>query len=266
MKTLEQLANAGKLLVAVDFDGTIAPIVPNPDQARPLPESLGALESLALLDNTFLAVVSGRDLLDLRSRLDTFPSCWLSASHGRVVVAPGDAVSEVPRDPRLDEFRTCHLLPGIRREIKDHSVAFHWRGRDEGVPVGWVRDIQAKSVRMGLVVQEGRQVIEVLTPGSNKADALRELARRCEATAVVYAGDDRTDQAAIVEASETGLGIFLSSGEFPWIPPSDVLVLDSSHSLAAWLSRLALERGLVQGVLVGETSPRPSHAPVVVQA
>lgn len=254
MKSVEQLARAERLLVAVDFDGTIAPIVPHPDQARPLQESLRALEALSRLPDTILAVVSGRDLLDLQGRLEGLPPCWFSASHGRVIVGPGELAPQAGSDPRLEVFQLCHLLPGIRRETKDHSVAFHWRGRDQGVPVGWIRDIEAKAERLGLVVQEGRQVIEILTPGSSKVDALRELSRLCKPTAIVYAGDDRTDQAAIVEASESGRGIFLSSGEFAWIPPSDVLVLDSPENLALWLSRLARERSLAQGRSFAQTA------------
>jgi trehalose-phosphatase len=258
MKSLEQLARSERLLVAVDFDGTIAPIVPHPDQAKPLPESLQALEALSRLPDTVLAVVSGRDLLDLQARLEGFPDCWFSASHGRVIVGPGEVAPRMGPDPRLEVFRICHLLPGIRRETKDHSVAFHWRGRDQGVPVGWIHDIQAKAERLGLVIQEGRQVIEILTPGSSKVDALRELTRLCKPSAIVYAGDDRTDQAAIVEASESGRGIFLSSGEFAWLPPSDVLVLDSPESLAIWLSRLARERSLAQSYSLPDTANLPS--------
>ena len=60
-----QLARTPRLLVASDYDGTLAPIVSDPEQARPLPESVNALRSLASLHETTSAVISGRALRDL---------------------------------------------------------------------------------------------------------------------------------------------------------------------------------------------------------
>ncbi|WP_307722911.1 trehalose-phosphatase, partial [Gandjariella thermophila] len=64
-RALVRLARTPRLLVACDYDGTLAPIVADPERALPLPESVGALRSLAVLHETTAAVISGRALRDL---------------------------------------------------------------------------------------------------------------------------------------------------------------------------------------------------------
>src|SRR2546422_11078408 len=61
-RAIVQIARTPRLLVACDYDGTLAPIVEDPETARPLPESVGALRSLAGLHETTTAVISGRPL------------------------------------------------------------------------------------------------------------------------------------------------------------------------------------------------------------
>ena len=91
-RAIVQIARTPRLLVACDYDGTLAPIVTNPDEARPLPESVGALRSLAGLHETTAAVISGRALRDLAilSRLDR-KSTRLNSSHCLVSRMPSSA-------------------------------------------------------------------------------------------------------------------------------------------------------------------------------
>lgn len=239
-----RIAETPRLLVALDFDGTLAPIVPQPERAAPLPEAVLALKRLAALRDTDLAIISGRDVADLKSRLGTSTSgLWLSGSHGRVILGPDEPLQEVPSDPRLAVIQEVPLLPGVRRENKDYSVSFHWRGRSQGVPLGWLEGIRRRAQEDGLVVMDGRQVLEVMIPGGGGKDAaLRRIFERTGASAVLYAGDDTTDREAILLAADRGQGIFLSSGESIWNPPPSVLVLDGPHSLVGWLNHLAQRR------------------------
>ena len=64
-RALTAVAQVPRLLVACDYDGTMAPIVSNPEDARPLPESAAALQELARLPSTITALISGRALVDL---------------------------------------------------------------------------------------------------------------------------------------------------------------------------------------------------------
>lgn len=239
MSAERAIACAERLLVALDFDGTLSPIVPRPDMARALPGAAAALSRLAALPGVHLAVVSGRDVDDLRRLLADLPPVWMAGSHGRVLVSPGDDIPEVSHDPRLDTFLTRTCPSGVRREPKSFSVAFHWRGRKEGEPTGWLRDLERDALAGGLDVMGGRRVFEILLPGAGKEHALERLRASTGATAVVYAGDDRTDLEAILQAQSCGLGIFVRSGERSWNPPANVLVLDGPDDLARWLERLA---------------------------
>lgn len=242
MTRLERAIGASSLLVALDFDGTIAPIVPTPDQARPMEGVLEAVEALRTCPRTSIAIISGRDVHDLHHRLQDWPSVWLAGSHGRTILAPGQEPGERIEDPRLDWVRSAPLLGGIRRECKEFSVAFHWRGRHEGEPVGWVQNLVQRARGEGLEILEGRQVLEVLVPGDTKDIALLELLERTASASVVYAGDDRTDLEAIRVADERGVGVFVKSGERPWIPPPGVVQLEGPGMLVGWLERLARDR------------------------
>lgn len=242
MTRLEKVVRAERLLVALDFDGTIAHIVPTPDLARPLEGVREAVQVLLECEGTSVAIISGRDARDLHTRLEGWPVVWLAGSHGRTILAPGQEAGRSEEDPRLDWVRDAPLLGGIRRECKEFSVAFHWRGRHEGEPVGWVRNLVLRARAEGLEVLEGRQVLEVLVPGNTKDIALRDLQDRTSSTAIVYAGDDRTDLEAIRVADESGVGVFVKSGERPWIPPPGVVQLEGPGMLVGWLERLAQDR------------------------
>lgn len=239
MSSEHTVARAERLLVALDFDGTLSPIVPRPEMACAHPGAVAALSRLATLPGVHLAVVSGRDVDDLRRLLADFPPVWMAGSHGRVLVAPGADLPEVVRDPRLDVFLACPCPMGVRRESKSFSVAFHWRGRKEGEPTGWLRDLERDALAVGLDVMGGRKVFEIMLPGAGKEHALERLRDTTGASAIVYAGDDRTDLEAILLAQSCGLGIFVRSGERSWDPPANVLVLDGPEDLVRWLERLA---------------------------
>lgn len=239
---LDELAQAERLLVGLDFDGTLAPIAPTADRARILSGSAKALDLLAELPGTTVAVLSGRDLSDLSGKVPGSGRFWLGGSHGRTLIPPGADPLEVDPDPRLEPYRNMPLLPGMRREVKDFSVAFHWRGRTGGEPTGWVKMRREQALKDGLEVMDGRMVLEVLLPGVGKDDALGKVAGACEATAVFFAGDDRTDLEAIRLAQEKGIGIFVYSAERSWMAPEGIQTLDGPEELSAWLLALAEKR------------------------
>lgn len=242
MISMQRVAQAERLLVALDFDGTLAPIVSRPENAVIDPKAAEALEALARLPETVLAVLSGRDLQDLHARIPGHEAMWLAGSHGRLLQRPGAPIPTVDDDPRLVAFRDVPMLRGIRRECKDFSVAFHWRGRKEGEPVGWLRNVREQAERAGLEVLDGRQVLEILVPGTGKEVALERIARECGATRMFFSGDDRTDLEALVVAHDHGLGVFVHSSERAWMAPRGLPQARGPHELARLLKRLAEER------------------------
>lgn len=82
VRATRRISSADRLLVATDFDGTLAPIVADPAAARALPDSVAALHALADLPNTTVAIVSGRSIADLHTLLGDPGALYLIGSHG----------------------------------------------------------------------------------------------------------------------------------------------------------------------------------------
>jgi trehalose 6-phosphate phosphatase len=190
-------------LVGFDFDGTLAPIVARPHDARiPLPV-LRRLRALAA--RVPVAVVSGRAVADVRARLGFEP--WaLVGNHGAELgagaVTAVTAAAGAPIAAALDGVRRAlHAEHGALREAgvmvedKGLSIALHYRlARDRAAALALVHRLLA-AAGPGFDVQGGKMVANVLPRGApDKADAMRDLARRCGAERVFFAGDDENDE------------------------------------------------------------------------
>lgn len=189
--------------MALDFDGTLSPIVARPEDAVLEPALVGPLEELrGLVGN--LAVISGRDRAALAARL---PSGWLAlGSYGLElpdsISASGYAdgfVPEAVRDALEAAARELEALiegwPGARLEAKSWGRAVHFRGGAEATfddPAS-LTAIRAVAARHGLEVSQGRLVIEVHPRGADKGSAMATLVRRLQPSAAVFAGDDLGD-------------------------------------------------------------------------
>src|SRR5512139_1735956 len=77
-----RVARVPNLLVACDYDGTLAPIVADPTKARPSPESVAAVRALSSLPQTTVGVISGRALRDLAALSRLPAEVRLVGSHG----------------------------------------------------------------------------------------------------------------------------------------------------------------------------------------
>lgn len=205
---LVDLARRGSLLVATDFDGTIAPVVRDPLRARPVPEAARALSALA--EHTPVAVVSGRDLANLAAQCPV-PGVLLLGSYGLEPwwrLNQGEPLPQ-PAEPsprlvllarELEDLTSW--LPGIQVEVKSFGVAVHFRNSPEPRLIGPVvrRLVQQLAAYEGLLLIKGRQVIEVRPPRSgHKGVALANLLDRLRPRGCVYAGDDLGDIPAMQE-------------------------------------------------------------------
>lgn len=214
---LQRAAQAPRLLVAVDFDGTISPLVDDPDDAEALPAAQDALESLAGLAGTTVALVSGRALIDLTDRAGLGPPVRLVGSHG---VEIDDSAAQLP----LGGSQLLALLhgalvaiadgvPGVIVEAKSASVAIHVRQADRAdaervtaaalaVPTGYA----------GVHVLHGKEVVELSVVEPDKGAALDKLRQQSSADLVVYLGDDVTDESAFARLASTDIGVKVGSG------------------------------------------------------
>jgi trehalose 6-phosphate phosphatase len=192
-------------LLVFDFDGTLAPIVRQPDQARMRARTRELLSRLA--ERQPVAVVSGRSRDDLVHRLDGVPARYLVGNHG----------GEWPHEARLSSAarrrvvrwkRTLVLalrtVDGVEIEDKVVSLALHYR-RARAVQVAR-RAVEAATARLAdeAVVVPGKRVVNLTLPGHDKGEALARLRARFRGRPTLFVGDDVNDEPAL-GAREPGL-------------------------------------------------------------
>lgn len=218
---LRELARVKRLLIALDFDGTLAPEVDDPLKARALPEARAAVLRLLAMPNTRVALVSGRSLASLEVVSDLPQSALLVGSHGIEIRldSPDDSVG-------LDaaELRQVDMLNVVLGEVAD-AVDQVWL---EEKPAGFalhtrlatdhhsrVAHLVARSEVAaevtGVTVREGKNVLEFSVRSTTKGEAVEHLRQYTNADAVFYAGDDVTDEDAFAALTPDDLG--LKSGE-----------------------------------------------------
>ncbi|HET6967634.1 MAG TPA: trehalose-phosphatase [Ornithinibacter sp.] len=202
-----------RVLVAVDFDGTLAPLVTDPLRASAVPGGLEALRDAATLGGVTTAVVSGRDLatLEVLTGIGPDDGITLIGSHGAqtnhaelatLVSTTGAAfldeaaaaLLETLRD-ELEAIRSLH--PAIRLEYKPAAVALHTRDVDPSTAQAATKAAHEAARRhAGVHVIPGKEVVELSVSAADKGTTLSALALVSRSNATLYVGDDATDERA----------------------------------------------------------------------
>ncbi|MBO0840566.1 MAG: trehalose-phosphatase, partial [Sciscionella sp.] len=218
-RAVVRIARTPRLLVASDYDGTLAPIVDDPENARPSSESVGALRALAGLHETTAAVISGRALRDLAT-LSRLPSeVHLVGSHGSefdvgFVHAIDERARALLRRLVAELEQITDDERGVMLEIKPASVAVHVRKAPRDVGARVLDAVRTGPASWdGVQVTEGKAVIELAVVATDKGRALDVLRRRVGATAALFLGDDVTDEKAFARLAGPDLGIKVGAGE-----------------------------------------------------
>nr|WP_297426599.1 trehalose-phosphatase [uncultured Actinotalea sp.] len=199
----------GGALLALDFDGCLAPLQDDPEASRALPAAVAALGRLATVPGLHLAIVSGRALGDLSAKAEVPEGTHLVGSHGgeRGHRHDGDVVLD-PFD--LDPERTALLadvtgaladavaaVPGARVERKPASAVLHTRTvPDDAAAARLTEHALALGDRDGVDAMRGKDVVELSVLEVTKGDALAVLREELDVAVVAYAGDDVTDERA----------------------------------------------------------------------
>lgn len=216
---LRELARTPVLLVCCDYDGTLSPIVENPEDARPHRESVAALRLLASYPDTHVAVVSGRSLKDLAALSRLPDEIHLVGSHGSefdagFVRGLKDDQLEL-REEIIEIFKEmADRDPGFQVEIKPASVAFHYRRvTDRTLAEEVVNEIRNTiATDPGVEVKLGKQVVELAVVSTNKGTAIDTLRKQVSAEAVLFMGDDVTDEDGFATMRGPDVGVKIGSG------------------------------------------------------
>jgi trehalose 6-phosphate phosphatase len=217
----------GRLVLLLDFDGTLAPIVDRPEQAAMPGGTRRALERLMAMPGVDVAVVSGRGLADVRERA-AIPGIAYAGNHGMEIHGPGvdrvhpEAAAARPVLERAAGELASAIsgIPGAFLEDKELTLSVHFRL----APRDRLAELNAIIHRVvdplpGVHVTHGKQVVEVQPNVDwNKGKAVLFLLdgmRPPAGAPVLFLGDDRTDEDAFRALRDSGAGDGIVVAEAP---------------------------------------------------
>ncbi len=250
----EGRSRTGRLLVGLDFDGTLAEIVLQPADARLVHGALPVLQRLAARTDTTVAIVTGRGVADARMRV-AMPDLHYAGNHGLEIEGPGilwihpDATSARPAlDQLLRELRQSFAGRGdITLEDKAVSFSVHFRSVEDDAEQAAIARVvhnaaaglpDAKALRL----MGGRRVVEVRPAADwDKGRALHSLRETLEFddAPAIFIGDDVTDEDAFrVLRGPDDLAIVVGEERVPETEAG--AMLPSIRDVISFLEALAL--------------------------
>lgn len=200
-----------------DIDGTLAPIVPDPEDAAVPAETREVLRELAAR-YALVACVTGRRAIEARWIVGVDEIVY-SGNHGLELLRPGAADPELDPSVAGDARRARDFVleldaedvsvAGLRLESKGRIQALHWRGAvDEAAARRHAERIASSAASAGLVPHWGRKVLEIRPVAEiDKGTAVERLLKGSDARSALFGGDDRGDLAAF-----DALGRLVESG------------------------------------------------------
>jgi trehalose 6-phosphate phosphatase len=247
------LREPARALIATDYDGTLAPIVSNPADARPQPAAIAAMQRLTQLVGT-LAVITGRPapaavqlggLAEVPGLIVLGHYGWERWHDGTLVSPPPPAGVAAAR------ARLPALLSGAPEgtwiEDKGHALAVHTRRTAD--PAGALARLASPLAELaesaGLVCEPGRLVLELRPRGTDKGGALSSLATERDAGPVMFIGDDLGDLAAfravreLRAAGHPGVAVCSGSSEAAEVAAQADVVVDGPEGVSELLISLA---------------------------
>ena len=251
---LKELVASRRPAVFLDFDGTPSEIVEQPDAATLVPVAAEALRALAA--QCPVAVISGRDLGDVRARVNV-DGLWYAGSHGFELLAPDgthhqkDAaagVVDILAGAAGQIAETLGDIPGVAVEHKRFAVAIHYRNADPRDVDRVVAETHKLGRSNGLRVTTGRKVIELRPDiACDKGTTVNWLlgyidgddSAELGAVLPLYVGDDITDEDAFDAIQIDGAGIVVRHREDGDRPSAALFSLESPSAVAEFLDRLA---------------------------
>lgn len=199
--TLDHLAHAETLLVCMDFDGTICPLGTDAYSVTPDPQAIAALETLAALPGTDVAILSGRHLDGLRTVCPLGPPVALVGSHGAEPTTGGPELTREDREyldgiqRELEQLTNGH--PGAFVEVKPYQRVLHvvkLAATDPDTAAALLQNALHLPTH-GRPVTPGHNILEFSAVDITKGSWLE--AEKTDYSATLFAGDDVTDETAL---------------------------------------------------------------------
>jgi trehalose 6-phosphate phosphatase len=261
---LEAILRApSETLIATDFDGTLAPIVEDPEQAYADPNAVAALGRLGEHVGA-VVVITGRPVraavqlgrfrgvagLQLMTILGQYGVERWNAADDEYLLPPDPAqISAVAEE--LPKILDSLGMSEARIEDKGRAIAIHTRSLPD--PKGALARLEEPlgdlAARHGLMLAPGKNVWEIRTPDMDKGAALRAIVEETGARQVIFAGDDLGDLPAfravreLATAEVAGLLVCSASTEEDALTELSDVIVEGPPGLAAWLNELAERLG-----------------------
>lgn len=258
-ETLKSRLKDRHLFLFLDYDGTLAPLMPRPNDAILPDETRLVLSELSGERNLLLAVVSGRKLDDVKRKVGLERIIY-SGNHGLELSSPKVKFEELAspgyrcilRSIRDDLVRRLSGVPGVVIEDKDITLSIHYRMVEQGnIPVVKTLFHEATIVHLirgKIKVKEQKAILEVWPPVNwDKGKIVNWLLARQELAAdsgdrfPVYVGDDMTDEDAFRALKCRGLTVFVRNR--PGDSAADYYLRDQAEVAQLLKRLLAMERG-----------------------
>ncbi|WP_191089881.1 trehalose-phosphatase [Nesterenkonia ebinurensis] len=241
---LTEFAVQPHLLACLDFDGCVAELVADAHTARPVPENAAAIDRLAQLEGITLAYVSGRPLETLRELASPPQGTLLFGSHGAERwLGPDSPGLELTAEQSMARTQVLETLEAVAAEHEGAWVehkpaggALHVRHITDQALGEQVLDTgrTALSVIDGAYLKEGKQILEAVVVKSTKGEAIQELRMLTSPDAVLFAGDDVTDEHGFAVLAAGDIGVKVGEGE-----TKAAYRIPKPRSLAEVLNRIA---------------------------
>ena len=216
---LVEFAEHDSVLIGLDFDGVLAPIVADPETARPLPAAVRAIGLLVAVPGVRVALLSGRSLVDLTRFAGMPPGVVLVGSHGL-------EFDDAQTVPTLDDehsallgrvadalFAVSHRFPGTGVELKPTAAVLHTRkARRADADQASAAALAGPACWGGVHLTRGKEVVELSVLPADKGAALLRLRRQHRSQAALYVGDDVTDERAFAVLDHTAGDVSVKVG------------------------------------------------------
>lgn len=252
-------ADPGQVLLALDFDGTLAAIVPDPedsrlneDSARALGRLNGRLGQVAIITGRAVETLARLARLEERPELAGLVVLGGYGAQRWLVGQPLDALTLRPASiaaagPLVDEAVAASGFAGVVVEDKVQALGVHTRRSDapDAAFDALVPVLSRIADELGLTLEPGRRVLELRASSMTKGDALRDLIVRSGASIVTMCGDDLGDVAAFEALDDLraeGLvtcRVVSSSPEQTGLDDRADILAEGPDGIADWLEELA---------------------------